>query len=144
MNPSVPSRAYSGSRVHNMGKLKLWKDAAARQRAFQIRKREGLTEEEVKQKYPDLLATNAPPWTPAAEQALEDAMKPVIQENRQAPAVPYTPLSTKLDLNDILNRLKLMDPLAYPAYSNLLKQLNQYKKKIIVQELVQFLNDCIL
>lgn len=51
---------------------------------------------------------------------------------------------TKLDANEILLKLQSKKVRDSPAYSNMLKQLQKYGKKVIIIELVNFINTEIL
>jgi len=86
-----------------------------------------------------------PPGPTAIEPQEPEPQKPQIQEVKPIKAKKVTDeISRKLNLNEILLTMQKMKPEDFPAYRNTLKQLHEHKKKIFIEEMVNFLNAEIL
>jgi len=86
-----------------------------------------------------------PPGPAAIEPQEPEPQKPQIQEAKPIKPKKITDeTSRKLNLNEILLKMQKMKPEDFPAYRNTLKQLHEHKKKIFIEEMVNFLNAEIL
>lgn len=87
------------------------------------------------------------PESLTAKSEPQDQRPPTFSKNAEpAPTGKTERHSTikKLDLNQILLKLELMNEKDFPAYRTILKQYRTYQKKATLEELVNFINNEIL